>query len=304
MNKNSQNIYEEKPEKLLNSSRSFDFFSVSYNERKNHEIIELLKKELYPLPIIDNELVIWGFHIINAALKAGTENLLCRNINSKKLSEEERLLIALQCENRCNNYSWDEKEKIYLFIQKELGGKVSNSVLSLIQQEGVFINSVSLYNSFSSVLKTYVKKDIIDLKTAKNCCNIPENSLELLEPYLLTLSFSNRRIILTNISEIIKKRTLDNEKSFFLIKEILKEENPLDAVVKARYPELISCTEKFNQFNSIVLKDSGIKLKHPPYFEGSSYNVEFSFKSKKHLDKIIKRLLDLKEKSNEIFELL
>jgi len=304
MNKNSQNIYEEKPEKLLNSSRSFDFFSVSYNERKNHEMIELVKKELYSLPVIDNELVIWGFHVINAALKAGIKNLLCRNINSKKLSEEEKLLVALQCENRCNNYSWDEKEKIYLFIQKKLGGKVSNSVLSLIQQEGVFINSVSLYNSFSSVLKTYVKKDIIDLKTAKNCYNIPESSLELLEPYLLTLSFSNRRIILTNISEIIKKKSLDNEKSFFLVKEILEEESPLDSAVKTRYPELISCTEKFNQFNSTVLKDSGIKLKYPPYFEGSSYNVEFSFKSKKHLDKIIKRLLDLKEKSNEIFELL
>ncbi|MCL2792534.1 MAG: hypothetical protein FWD87_05515 [Spirochaetaceae bacterium] len=301
---NSQNIYEEELGKLLNSSPIFDFFSTNHDDCKNHEIIDLVKKELYPLPVVDNELVIWGFHIINAASKAGMKNLLCRNINSKNLTKEEKLLIALQCENRCSNYSWDEKEKIYLFIVKELEGKVSNSVLLLVEQGGVFLNTASLYNSFSPVLKTFVKKGIIDLKTAKNCSNIPENSLELLEPYLLTLSFSNRRIILTNISEIIKKGVLDNDKSFSLVKGLLKEEIPFEAVIIIRYPELSLCREKFDQFNSIVLKDSGIKLKHPPYFEGSSYSAEFSFRSKKHLEKIIKRLSDLKEKSDEIFELL
>ena len=301
---NSPNICEETLEKLLNSSPVFDFFTIIHDKNKNNEIIELVKKELYPLPVIDDELVIWGFHIINAAEKTGVKKLLCRNINSQKASKEEKLLIALQCENRCNNYSWDEKEKIYLFINKELGGKAGNSVLSLIQQEGLFINSVSLYNSLPVILKNFIKNDIIDLKTAKNCINIPENGWHLLEPYLLTLSFSNRRIILTNISEIIKKRALSGEMSFLFVKEILKEESPLDAVIKTRYPDFSSCTEKFNQFNSIVLKDSGIKLKHPPYFEGNSYNVEFSFGSKKHLEKIIKRLLDLKEKCDEIFELL
>ena len=304
MNIDSQNICKEEPGKLLDSSHIFDFFSINYDDYKNQETIELLKKELYPLPVIDNEFIIWGFHIIDAAAEIGLKSLLCRNINLKKLSIEEKLLVALQCENRCNNYSWDEKENIYMFINKELDGKASNSVLLLIQQEGLFINSVSLYNSFPAIIKDFIKKDIIDLKTAKNCSNIPKDGLELLEPYLLTLSFSNRRIILTNISEIIEKRFLDNEKSFSFIKEILKEENPFEVAVIARYPELSSCTEKFNNFNSVVLKGSGIKLKQPPYFEGNSYSVEFSFKSKKHLGKIIDRLSYLKEKCDEIFELL
>jgi len=301
---NSQNIYKEEPGKLLNSSRLYDFFAINYDSSGDPETIELLKKELYPLPVIDNELVIWGFHIINAAVKIGLENLLCRNVHSKKLSKEEKLLTALQCENRCNNYSWDEKERIYMFIDKELDGKAGNSVLSRIQHEGLFIKSVSIYNYLPAIIKNFIKKDIIDLKTAKNCSNITKECLELLEPYLLTLSFSNRRIFLTNISEIIRKRVLDNNKSFFLVKEILKEENPFEVAVIARYPELSSCMEKFNHFNSDVLKGSGIKLKQPPYFEGNSYSVEFSFRSKKHLEKIINKLSYLKEKCDEIFELL
>ena len=299
---NSPGIYEEKIEKLLNSSPIFDFFTV--NDDCNREIIELLKKELYPLPVIDNGVVIWGFHIINAAAKIGLENLLCRNVDQKKFSKEEKLLTSLQCENRRDNYSWDEKEKIYLFIMKELEGKVSDSVLSLIQQEGAFINSLVLYCALPDILKKFIKRDIIDLKTARTCSNISKEGWELLEPYLLNLSFSNRRIILTNISEIIKKRFLDNNKSFSLVKNLLEEENPFEVAGKARYPELSSCTEKFDRFNDTVLKGSGIKLKHPPYFEGNSYSVEFSFKSKKHLEKIISRLLELKEKSDEIFELL
>ena len=300
----NQNIYKKELGKLLDSSRIFDFFTLNHDDCKNYEIIELLKKDLYPLPVIDNESVIWGFHIINAAAEIGLETLLCRNVDSKKLLIEEKLLIALQCENRCNNYSWDEKEKIYLFINKELNGKASNAILSLIQQEGLFINSVSFYNSLSPILKDFIKRDIIDLKTAKNSSNIPKQAWELLGPYLLTLSFSNRRIILTNISEIIKKRFLDSDRSFYFVREILKEENPFEIAIIARYPELSSCTQKFNDFNSAVLKGSGIKLKQPPYFEGSSYSVEFSFKSKKHLGKIIDRLLYLKEKCDEIFELL
>ena len=303
MKVNDQNIHEEKLKKLLNSNRDFDFFTANYDGR-DPQIIELVKKGIYPLPVIDNGVVIWGFHIINVAAKLGLENLFCRNMGLEKHSKEEQLITALQCENRCNNYSWDEKEKIYLFIAKELGGQVSNSVFALIQQEGVFSSSLALYNSFPAILKNFIKRDIIDLKTAKTCSNISKESWELLEPYLLTLSFSNRRIILTNISEIIKKRSLDNGKSFSFVKNILEQENPFEAAIKTRYPEVSAYIEKFDLFNATVLKGSGIKLKYPPYFEGSSYSIEFSFKSKKHLEKIINRLLDLKEKSDEIFELL
>ncbi|MCL2293739.1 MAG: hypothetical protein FWC36_02580 [Spirochaetes bacterium] len=309
-----QNICTEELEKLLKSSRTYDFFAKYYDDEGycRQEIIELVKKDLYPLPVVDNENVVWGFHIIAAAAKLGIKNLLCRSLNSqalsKEFSKEEKLLITLQCENRKNNYSWEEKEKIYLFIVKELDGKVSDSVLSRIQHEGLFMNSVSLYNSFPAHLKNLIQKNIVDLKTAKNCTAINERAWEELEPYLLTLTFSNRRIFLTNLSELLKKNALDKEfdssKSFSFVKKLLEKKNPLEAVFKARYPDFSSCTERFNQFNSEVLKDSGIKLKQPPYFEGNSYSVEFSFRSKKHLEKIINRLSVLKEKSDEIFRLL
>lgn len=292
------NILEFNIKELLCADRLMDFFSTCQEDE------QVINKGLYDLPFVDGINVVWGFHILEAASKAGMERIYCRNLESNNLTMKEKLETALQAEGRADRYSWSEKEKIYLFIENILHGEADEQLLRLVQGGGSFIPSVLIYSSLPDFMKNTVEKGLADLKTARSCVNIPEKAFKLIEEYISSLSFSKRRIMLVNISEIISRNTLGEKESVKLVKEIMASEEPSSEAEMRRYPGLTGSFRQFDAFCSLNLKNTGITLKSPPWFEGDAYAVSFSFKSAKHLGKIIASLEKLKENSDEIFRLL
>jgi hypothetical protein len=294
-------------EKLLAGKRIYDFFSAHYSEKELHSIQNLISGDLYLLPVIDDSniaaFVIWGYHILDAARNAGLESIYCRNIAGKNYSQLQKLEIALKLEGRTDKYTWPEKEKIYLFIG-DIPDTANDSLLYLVQSGSSFMPSAALYSSLPWFIKKMTGNDLLDLKTAKTCSNIPEDGFRLLEKSITGQTFSQRRIFLVCISEIIKRYSMDEKKSCELIERVVSQSDPAAAAGRLRYPELSANEDVFNKFCSTYLKNSGIKLRNPPYFEGDSYSVDFSFSSRKQLDKIIASLETLRDKSDDIFRLL
>lgn len=304
------------PDTLLSGGGQFDFFSPHYS-CSDAQVRGEFDPFRYPLPIVDscNKQIIWGWHIVCQAKRAGCFEIVCRCIEEGEAdSFLEKTEIALSMENRCGSYSLTEKEKIYLFLKNNMCSLsgcnedwiscVPTSLLSLVQKEGSFIPSAEVFSSLPPALKELVGRELLDLKTAKNCSNIPAKALSGLEAVVEKLSFAARRIFLINISEIIKRDSLDDKAACAFAKKLAEEASPAEAAEKERRPNLFASEKDFKDFSGTYLKSTGVRLKHPPFFEGESFGVEFSFKTKKQLDKIIKSLNILQEKSDDIFRLL
>ena len=152
------NILEFNIKELLCADRLMDFFSTC---QEDEQVINI---GLYDLPFVDGINVVWGFHILEAASKAGMERIYCRNLESNNLTMKEKLETALQAEGRADRYSWSEKEKIYLFIENILHGEADEQLLRLVQGGGSFIPSVLIYSSLPDFMKNTVEKGLADLK--------------------------------------------------------------------------------------------------------------------------------------------
>lgn len=297
---------------LLSCGDQFDFFSSHYSYSET-QLSSGFAPFRYHLPLVDsrNRQVIWGFHIVRKAIG----EIVCRCIEEGEAdSFLEKTEIALSMENRCGSYSLIEKEKIYLFLKNNMCSlpdydedwisSVPTSLLSLVQNEGSFIPSTEVFASLPPALKELAGRELLDLKTAKSCSNIPAEALSNLEAVVQKLSFAARRIFLINISEIIKRDSLNDKITCAFAKKLAEEASPTEAAERERRPNLFTAEKEFKDFCDTYLKSTGVRLKHPPFFEGESFGVEFSFKSKKQLDKIIKSLNILQEKSDDIFRLL
>ncbi|MDX9801819.1 MAG: hypothetical protein RBT69_10840 [Spirochaetia bacterium] len=288
---------------LLSSERLMDFFTPFHGDGQVQNQLPV-KNGLYDLPFVDGTNVVWGFHILEAAAEEGMDRIYCRDLKKHNPSIREKLGTALLAEGRKDSYSWAEKERIYLFIKNVLPGDPDERLLALVQGGGSFIPSAVIYSSLPHYLKNLVEKGMVDLKTAKNCVNIPEKAFKLIEEYFNNLSFSKKRIMLVNISEIISRNTLDEKGSCNLAKEIMAGAEPSSEAEKRRYPDLSDSFSQFDAFCAENLKNTGITLKSPPWFEGDSFTVSFTFKSAKQLERIISSLERLKGKTDEIFRLL
>ena len=92
---------------------------------------ELLRAGLYtPLPV-SGDFLIWGFHILSAALLQGEDKLYCSTL--KPLSVRETLRIALELEGRSGRYSWQEKENMFQLLKKASDSQGSSELSELIE---------------------------------------------------------------------------------------------------------------------------------------------------------------------------
>ncbi len=97
---------------LLASGSEYDFFE-SNNDINN---------DLYPLPVVSGNTLIWGCSTARRAEESGKDEIYCRFIDG---NAEENLLTALTAENRTDSYSWFEKEKYSSLLETTvLTGKI------------------------------------------------------------------------------------------------------------------------------------------------------------------------------------
>ena len=274
----------------LNTSE-YDFFV-------NNDAVD---EDLYELPVISGSDLVWGHNIVRCAISGNRKDIFCRYIAA---SPEECLVTALKAENRKDSYTWFEKEQILEFIRKNSIDEEKTEVLKLIQEVGSFIPNTDKFSSLDSYLKEIVNDNIIDLKTAVRLSLFDDEIIGKIVEIIRDFSFSRKRLFINYIVELYKKGDRDRVDIASLLNNASEADDPFGYIAACRYPSLKSLEKDFSDYTDKYLKGSGIQLKSPPYFEGGGYSVQFSFKSKKQLSRIIERLEKVRETSDDIFRLL
>ena len=253
---------------------------------------------------MSGKVLVHGFSLLEKAKKLGVQGLYV--IELRGMDTHGLLLTCLRCESRPGHYSWPEKARITaLYSPEELRDQ---TIIKLIEghDDPYFYKKIGAYNNFTPSLKTLVDKEILDFKTAVKIRDLPDNVFSALLDWKKNKkpSFSTIRIFSTNLYEISQRDHIDKSAIIKLCRELLSEKNPEKAVKKVRNPELTGLYERLNRVREQVLKTTGVELKEPPYFEGDSFEVRFCFNTKKQLEKKIQALNGLKERTDELFELL
>ncbi|MDR3200105.1 MAG: hypothetical protein LBT68_01490 [Spirochaetales bacterium] len=151
-------------------------------------------------------------------------------------------------------------------------------------------------------LRRLIEKGKIDLKTAGFAREIPEEFLAEFEAVLADLSFSNTRIFLRRLREVLAEKTPEEQSG---IKErLLAASDPAAELKAVRMPELTDMEKRFTEIYSRLLRGTGVHLKAPPYFEGGRFSVDFSFDSPTELRRKIRALEKLAAEGDELYELL
>jgi len=98
------------------------------------------------------------------------------------------------------------------------------------------------------------------------------------------------------------------------IHTILMEEGPLDTLVQGkspnrpqkakqvldrlrqrRFPRLFGAERRFQKVVATLSLPGGVRIVHPPYFEGSQYRLEALFRDGQELRRQVKQLLGVKD---------
>jgi hypothetical protein len=284
---------------LQKLSQDLDIF-VTQKEENGH----LLSRGIYrPLPV-SGDYLIHGFSLCQKATKEGIDELSV--VLLPEMDKEDLMILALECENRAGTYSWPEIEKIISFVEQDK--KPGKSLIPLIQghDDPEFLKKYTLYKQSTHFLKECINKQFIDFKTAQQVRDLPDNIFQSLLAYKEKnkISFSQVRIFLTTLYEIFMRDKCSTREIIAQCESFLACKHPLEAVKKIRYPELTAMYEELESIKQKTVKSRGITLSEPPYFEGSSFHIEFHFQSKKQLHKKIMVLQELEEKADELFHLL
>lgn len=279
--------------------KDLDIFSGSKSLSR-----EILQSGLYPPLPISGKVLIWGFHILRTANQFSEKELICTRI--PQLSPQEMLGLALKLEDRAGSYSWFEKQNILMFLSKSGISLSSGDFFELIQgrNDPHLAEKITHFSQLSSILKNLVAEHLLDLKTALEVQTLPEPVFIYLKENKKRLSFSQRRLFLTRLFEIARKKNMSPESLLSLIERAFISNDPLGMLTRLRYPELSKLENQFDELKGSTVKGTGIKLMAPSFFEGNSFTVGFTFNSKNNLSRKIQVLEQLKEKTVEFFALL
>ena len=180
----------------------------------------------------------------------------------------------------------------------------NEKIAGLVSSEGG-LKAAERWLGLPALLRDLVARGGIDLKTAEAASSLPAEPLAVLGPVLEGLSFSERRIFLKTLAEVLKRDRPDAETEARLVAGLLEAADPLESLCRLRYPELTDLEERFAGLAARHLRGSGVSLKPPPYFEGRRFSVAFDFESLPNLRKKLSALESLvEEEGDELFSLL
>ncbi|MBN1699464.1 MAG: hypothetical protein JW881_18225 [Spirochaetales bacterium] len=272
-------------------------------ERKKRIDTGLVSRGLYlPLPVSGNVLI-WGFALIEASERCGIDSYIVSRL--PEMDRHSMLTLSLRLEDRPGEYSWDEKLKIVSYA----GWKtVPDDIIGLIQgrDDPSLEARLRAYERLPGPVKECVRLRYCDIKTAVANAGLPEGIFSVLleKKDKKRLSFSDTRILLEWVSDIMKRDKLPESGIVKLVEEILLEADPMAAAARKRFPLLTHLNGRFERISKEVLAGTGVTMKAPPYFEGGSFSISFSFSGKRNLLKKIAAIERLGERTDELFELL
>jgi len=282
---------------LLHYDTSMDIFEHTHPPKTS-----LIGSGLYcPLPLAGKSLI-WGFHILKQAVIAEIESLECNRVDVT--GKKELLMLALDLENRRGMYSWEEKERILLFLDEP--DAIDETLCELIVKENPKAEKEKLlqfYNLAPELKKLVTAFGMEPRIAALASCFCPK-ALSFIMMTFGKLTFSEKRIFFEHVSEIFKRDNCLEDDQYSIVSDSLSSQFPIKAIEKIRYPILSSSYQKLEQFNTRYFKGHGIACEAPPYFEGESFTISFSISNGKNFSKKLNSLKSAEGNIDELFGLL
>jgi len=287
-----------------------DTFLLSYGYNLN-----LLKQSIKKVGVINPPILrkkpdatyqtICGHKRIHSLRELGVLSLTCAIVPSET-SDRECLLLSLYDNSSHRELNPIEKSmairKLQNYYPEE---RIVHDFLPLLklQPHGTQLNTFKPLCTLEREIKKAILEGKINEHTAIALSQMDRTSRRELGKLLITLklSVSNQAEILEYVSEIAIRETLPIEEVISTpeIKSILdngklnqpqKSEAIRKYLRERRYPQLIEKEREF-AYNLKKLKlHPNIKLKHPPFFEGSHYHLSLCFKDLEGLRERVREL--------------
>ena len=269
---------------------------------------ELLRAGLVPPLPVCSGLLVWGFALLKAARAAGLERLACRDLPG--LRRAELLELALRLEDRAGSYRWSEKQALLGFARAS--GFSLEELAPLIEgrEEPRLEERIGQFAGLPPALRRMVEHSALDLRAAVEVRELPEQALEAAEQS--RLSFSERREFLRLLQEIGGRERLSGTQLEELAATALASgrgeaqdaREALSALRERRSPLLADLRRRWTALERGLVSASGVALEPPPFFEGDSIRVSFSFRTRAALSRRLKALGRVEEHSDELLSFL
>lgn len=288
---------------LVRFSRRLDIFCPPPGSNPDDAVLFL---GIHTPIVLNGQSIVWGFSILDRAQNLGIERLPCMFVG--ETDPLDNLALALRLENRKNRYTYEEKRQILDYIRTygmhiSEGERALSVIESLVQDGGSFIPVAEAFGKLCAETRRAVNEGFIDLKTA-TIYPLCEEAVKALFKRGEALSASERRIAFRLLSEITMRDSLSPEASVSLVDQVIQEKDPILALRRIRFPELMRLEEELDSIRHRYFGGTGISFAPPQNFEGDRFTFSFSCGSARQLKRIITALERFEENFDECERLL
>ena len=318
------------PHDLLSLSDALDLFTGPNTHLPDALVQDGLIPPI-PLSAGSDPVLVWGWPIVRRAAELGVAELETRTFS---LSPADALILALQLEGRAGAYSWAEQAAVVRYLETsphgdgagvgaacataraagtEVGAADWPAFSRLVRGDGALVELIGRYRKLEPTLRALVNDEFIALKTAERITRVPGEFLSLHRRGLGSLSFSARRQFLELLAELMIQaqapggtgtETCAASNVCTRASAALDERDPVAALRRLRYPTLTHLEEQFCGIRRESLHGTGVDLTAPPYFEGESFSVSFTFRNCAELVERTQALERLEGSCDQLFEFL
>ncbi len=270
--------------------------------------VELLQVGLVPPLPVGSGLLAWGFPLLKAARAAGLDRLACRDLQGT--GRAELLALALRLEDRAGAYRWSEKQALLGFAR--VSGFSLDGLAPLIEgrAEARLEERIAQFAGLPPALQRMVDQGELDLRAAVEVRELPEQVLNAAAES--RLSFSERREFLQLLQEIGGRDRLFGTQLGELAQSALAlrrgatqaGQEALSALRERRSPLQADLRRRWASLEQELLSGSGVSLRPPPFFEGDSLQVSFSFRTRAGLGRRLRALDRVEERCGELLSFL
>lgn len=316
------------PHDLLSLSDALDLFTGP-NAHLPDALVEDGLIPPIPLSAGSDPVLVWGWPIVRRAAELGVAELETRTFC---LNPANALILALQLEGRTSAYSWAEQEAVVSYLETSPHGDGAGESCGtaraagteagaadwpifsrLVRDDGALVELIGRYRKLEPALRALVNDEFIALKTAERITRVPGEFLSLHRRRLGSLSFSARRQFLELLAELMIQAQAPGRTGTeaCAASEVcarasaaLDERDPVATLRRLRYPTLTHLEEQFCRLRRESLHGTGVDLTAPPYFEGDSFSVSFTFRNCAELVERTHALERLKDSCDQLFGIL
>lgn len=283
-----------------------------------HPLIESIKKIGLlnnPVLIASNHsqglLIISGYRRIEVLKQVGIHTVPCKVFQSSALNPLHCLLLNLYDNLSTRKLNDVEKSMVMIRLEKLAPEKTIVEdylpVLDLLPRRDIFIFYKKIAAELGETGKTALAKGTLSLQAVKMLLDLEESARDAILYFFsnLKLNRNQQRQLVDFISDIsiIEKRSVSNLLNEPFIRDI-QADTQMNGPQKAkafmkffrrrRLPSVVHAERGFQKAISELTLPNGVRVTPPPFFEGSDYKMEISFRDGVQLKKVLENLSTMK----------